>query len=240
MRRYRIFHTRESISSSESKQLADFNRLLKTYQEASKTSSKKGKWIGLFAIILGLGVGTLFFLHYPTGKIKKDVPGNFNNSTSEMDTISDDQLMENIGSVEEKISPEPDLLEGDSPEVAVVYGEKESSESTSPPKTVTSSFTSAKPVHGFPHLYQYFEENLVYPDSLVSEKIQGKVIVRFTINSKGNPVDILVEIPLHPRLDSLATKLVMDMPEWYPAFLNGKPISSTHRIPLFFRIEDED
>ena len=101
-----------------------------------------------------------------------------------------------------------------------------------------SGYIEAAPIEGFPALYQYFDENLVYPEEILEEGIEGSVIVRFTINQEGNPVDIAVEQSLHQKLDSTAIALISKMPLWHPASLYGRPIVSTHRIPLFFKIDE--
>lgn len=97
-------------------------------------------------------------------------------------------------------------------------------------------FIQAEPVIGFDSLHAYFNWNLNYPEELVKEKIEGKVIIEFVITREGKVGDVAVVQPLHPVLDSIAVVCVRQMPEWKPASRNGQTINSKHSIPLTFNI----
>ena len=97
-------------------------------------------------------------------------------------------------------------------------------------------FIQAEPINGFDSLYAYFDRNLMYPDTLLNERIEGNVVIEFIITKDGTVGTLRVIEPLHPVLDSRAITCIRDMPSWKPATLNGMALNSTHSIPLRFRI----
>jgi TonB family protein len=107
-------------------------------------------------------------------------------------------------------------------------------------KDETSGFVEASPVDGFPALYQYFDDHLVYPPEILDNGVEGNVIVKFVINTDGWPGNIIIEKSLHRTLDSAAIALIQQMPQWKPATLDGLAIPSTHRVPLFFQINQSE
>jgi protein TonB len=108
---------------------------------------------------------------------------------------------------------------------------------TSKPPT-SGRFAEARPAKGFPVLYQFFDSALVYPPQVLTDSLEGKVLVSFTINSDGQPMDVVIQESLHPQLDQVALRAVKTMPSWIPARLNGKPVSSRYSLPLYFKITD--
>lgn len=95
----------------------------------------------------------------------------------------------------------------------------------------------AEPVTGLDSLYAYFNKNLQYPQGLIKEKIEGRVVVQFVVTRYGKVEDVKIIQSLHPVLDSIARASVMNMPSWIPASVNGTDIDSKHSIPLTFNIE---
>lgn len=98
-------------------------------------------------------------------------------------------------------------------------------------------YIPASPVNGFDSLYQYFNEKLKYPENLMAEKITGKVVLRFSIGKDGKVGEVTVIQNLNPKLDSIASEAVKNMPPWTPARANGVTIETIHSIPLIFSID---
>jgi TonB family protein len=99
-------------------------------------------------------------------------------------------------------------------------------------------YMQAEPSVGYDALYQYFNENLVYPREAVKDSIQGVVTVSFTISSRGTVEDVTVKNSLGEPFERETLKLIGDMPPWKPATLNGSPVPSKISIPVTFSLQN--
>ncbi len=85
----------------------------------------------------------------------------------------------------------------------------------------------------------YVQEHLEYPVKAKDNQIQGKVIVRFVVNGKGEVQDAKVLKGVDPLLDKAALKAVYSMPSWEPGRQRGKPVSVQFVIPVVFSLGEE-
>ena len=243
MKNYKIIHDRKHIPFEDSTLMEDFEGLVNAYEfNKSKTSFN---WriarvviaiAGFIALTL-LGIfkdheKVFFNNHIASSKIKKEMQ---NSAVETGPAIKLNQVRENAG----KSFEAPENIENEGPEKSTAILSKKDVASKQSKGEIETGFVQARPIEGFPALYQYFDENLIYPEEIAKENVQGKVIVKFVIDKEGVPSAFDVELSLHQVMDSLAIDLVRNMPLWEPARLNGRPISSTHRIPLFFQITDK-
>ncbi len=97
-------------------------------------------------------------------------------------------------------------------------------------------YQQAEPVNGFPHLYEYLNSQIQYPQHAISDSIQGVVTVTFIIDPAGNAGKIQIQNSLGLAFDEEARRLITNMPSWRPATLNGKPTAAKISIPLTFQI----
>lgn len=85
---------------------------------------------------------------------------------------------------------------------------------------------------------RYLFENIVYPNELTQNLIQGRYYVQFVIEKNGRITNIKpVKIKNHPtNLDILfvnENRLVFsNMPRWSPSILDGKKVRSYYIIPF--------
>jgi TonB family protein len=100
-----------------------------------------------------------------------------------------------------------------------------------------AGYMQAEPLLGYPDLYEYFNANLVYPPEALKDSIQGVQTVSFVINAEGKPEQIEVVKSLGEPFEKEVKRLIENMPEWKPATLNGKPVSSKISLPLTFQIQ---
>lgn len=98
-------------------------------------------------------------------------------------------------------------------------------------------YHQAEPVEGYPHLYQYFNAELIYPQVAIKDSVQGVLTIEFIVNLEGKPENIKVIQSLGTAFDEEAIRLIQNMPAWNPAILNGKPVSSKISLPLTFQIQ---
>ena len=95
-------------------------------------------------------------------------------------------------------------------------------------------FKKASPVVGYDSLYRYLQEGMILPES--SENLKGKVVVAFSIDTLGLPVNIKIIEGLTDEINLEAIRLIQNMPVWSPAELNGKPVETSLSIPILVEI----
>lgn len=100
-------------------------------------------------------------------------------------------------------------------------------------------FEEAKPVPGFPALYQYFSDELTYPDELRADSIKGTVEVYFVISTEGTAEKFKIVKSLNPLMDQEALRVMKSMPAWYPAKRWGEPVKTNLTLPLTFKIKEK-
>jgi len=100
----------------------------------------------------------------------------------------------------------------------------------------TSEVVSAEFPGGAAKVMEFIAGEVVYPESAKADGVEGKVFVEFTISETGEVTNAHVRESLHPALDSAAVAAAMAMPAWAPATKEGKAISTTITLPVFFRL----
>ena len=85
-------------------------------------------------------------------------------------------------------------------------------------------------------LQTWLADNLVYPKEAAAQKIEGRVIVKLTIDRGGNVTSPVILRSADPILDKAAIKLVKKMPKWTPAKKNGKSVESTFVLPISYKL----
>jgi len=86
-------------------------------------------------------------------------------------------------------------------------------------------------------LLSYIEENTVYPESAKIDSIQGKVLVRFCVTSKGNVTAVTILKGVNPKLDAEALRVIKNLPLFTPGVNAGKIVPVWYIIPITFRLK---
>jgi TonB family protein len=90
---------------------------------------------------------------------------------------------------------------------------------------------------GDAELYRFLQKNIQYPQMERDNNIQGKVLLRFMVDTTGAIQDIKVIGAVSPGLDKEAIKVVKLMPKWRPATYKNKPVAVYYMVPVAFRIQ---
>jgi TonB family protein len=79
-----------------------------------------------------------------------------------------------------------------------------------------SSFSSQSPYPkgGFDKFQKYIDKNQKYPNTAATDKINGKVILRFSVNLDGTLSNLRVEKSLSKDCDEEAIRLLKEGPKW--------------------------
>ena len=83
-------------------------------------------------------------------------------------------------------------------------------------------------------LKEYLKKNTRYPNP--DACIQGRVVVVFVVDEKGNLSDIKVARSVEPSLDAEAVRVVKSMPRWNPGIEKGKAVKVRYTLPVTFRL----
>ncbi|RKQ49289.1 TonB family protein [Roseivirga pacifica] len=105
-------------------------------------------------------------------------------------------------------------------------------------QTVTEPIKAkeAEPVIGYKDFQQYIKDNIRYPDAVRANKIRGRVVVSFTVESSGIIDNLIVEKSLGYGCDEEALRLIKEGPNWNAKVLSGgEPVASKVKVRIRFR-----
>lgn len=87
---------------------------------------------------------------------------------------------------------------------------------------------------GLEYLNEWIQNNLVYPEGVKTNNIEGTVEVKFTINKDGRVSDAKIVKGIHPTLDQEALK-INNMFKWKPGKICMVPINWYYTISIDFK-----
>lgn len=92
-------------------------------------------------------------------------------------------------------------------------------------------------VGGLEALYKYLVENIRYPEQAKKDSIEGRVFVRFVIETDGRVVNAEVLRGIGGGCDEEALRVVNAMPKWKPGTVDGKPVRTHYNLPITFKLQ---
>jgi TonB family protein len=84
---------------------------------------------------------------------------------------------------------------------------------------------------------KFISNNLRYPEKAAVNRISGRVIVQFTINTDGKVVNAIIISSLCPEIDQEALRVVNSSPPWTPGSKDGKPVDVNFTFPINFELQ---
>ena len=87
-------------------------------------------------------------------------------------------------------------------------------------------------------LFNFIEENLVYPAEARELQKEGIVQVRLYIDQDGKVSNIIVRDCETPCFEQSILDLVEKMPRWNPATADGKKVKAGINLNITFELED--
>jgi len=82
----------------------------------------------------------------------------------------------------------------------------------------------------------FLAKNLKYPADAKAKKIEGRVIVKFTVDADGKISNAKVERGIGGGCDEEALRVVSMMPKWIPGHNDGQPMHASYSIPVVFKL----
>lgn len=89
---------------------------------------------------------------------------------------------------------------------------------------------------GMPAMIEFLQTNIKYPEDAVKQKVEGRVMVQFVVESDGSISDVHVAKQVFPSLDAEAIRVVQVMPKWVPGREKGKVVRVKYNLPIVFRM----
>jgi TonB family protein len=101
-------------------------------------------------------------------------------------------------------------------------------------------FFAAEQMPRFPggdkELIRYIARNTNYPESAKTDKIMGRVTIRFCVTESGNVDKVSVLKGVDPSLDAEAARVVASLPDFEPGRQGGKEVPVWYLVPVIFTI----
>lgn len=90
---------------------------------------------------------------------------------------------------------------------------------------------------GEQEMFKYLGRNIRYPKKASKQRIQGLVIVQYTVSAKGDIIEPRVVKSLSPELDEESLRVVRSMPRWSPGMQDGVRVPVLFTLPIRYTIE---
>ena len=90
---------------------------------------------------------------------------------------------------------------------------------------------------GMQALFEYLSQNLKYPEDAKQQKVEGRVIAIFVVETDGSISNVEVVKPVFPSLDAEAVRVLSDMPKWKPGMQSGKVVRVKYTVPINFQLK---
>ena len=103
-------------------------------------------------------------------------------------------------------------------------------------KDQTSPIQLAVPLGGHAAYNRYLEKKLRYPPRAIEKKIEGQVIIEFTVQPSGALSDYKIIQGVDFGCNEEAIRLAKEGPRWSPSSQDDSPVPSTARIQVKFKL----
>jgi TonB family protein len=105
----------------------------------------------------------------------------------------------------------------------------------------TEPFVVVEEMPRFPggeiELLKHISDNTNYPESAKINGIQGKVIIRFAVDTEGNVTRVSVLKGVDPELNAEAIRVVKTLPKFVPGRQGGKSVPVWYMVPINFTLK---
>lgn len=89
---------------------------------------------------------------------------------------------------------------------------------------------------GMQAMFEYLGQNLKYPGDAKEQKVEGRVIAIFVVETDGSISNVEVVRPVFPSLDAEAVRVLSGMPKWKPGMQSGKVVRVKYTVPINFSL----
>ena len=90
---------------------------------------------------------------------------------------------------------------------------------------------------GMQALFEFLKENIKYPEDAQKQKVEGRVIATFVVETDGSISNIEVVKHAFPSLDAEAVRVIQAMPKWIPGRQKGQAVRVKFVMPINFSLK---
>lgn len=87
-------------------------------------------------------------------------------------------------------------------------------------------------------LLRYIDSHVQTPQT--QEKIEGRVVVQFVVQSDGSIGEVKVVRSVHPDYDKEAIRVIQSLPNFEPGRQDGEAVAVWYTLPVSFRVKSDD
>ena len=102
---------------------------------------------------------------------------------------------------------------------------------------ISVALTSPEYPGGMEAFTQLISENLVYPENVLEEGVEGSVVLQFQVSALGRVINPVVASSVHPELDKEALRVIQLSERWIPAEFHGKKTTTQYTFPITFALK---
>ena len=90
---------------------------------------------------------------------------------------------------------------------------------------------------GMQALFEFLKENIKYPEDAQKQKVEGRVLAKFIVETDGSISNIEVVKHAFPSLDAEAVRVIQAMPKWAPGKQKGQAVRVKFVVPINFNLK---
>ena len=93
---------------------------------------------------------------------------------------------------------------------------------------------------GHDTLVKYIDSQIQYPANAISNRVQGRVIVKFVVKSTGEVGTVTIVRSVDKDLDDEAVRIIKSLPKFTPGYKNGQAVPVWYVVHVAFQLPQED
>lgn len=90
---------------------------------------------------------------------------------------------------------------------------------------------------GMQALFEFMSQNIKYPADAQKQKVEGRVLAKFIVETDGSISNIEVVKQAFPSLDAEAVRVIQAMPKWKPGRQKGQAVRVKFVLPINFSLK---
>ncbi|MEQ9297259.1 MAG: energy transducer TonB [Cyclobacteriaceae bacterium] len=159
-------------------------------------------------------------------------PPPSNNQPPIIREVEDEVILEEI-----KLSIDAEMTENTSVEEVIYVPEVELEEEKAE-EIFTIVEQRPEPIGGMQAFYKYVADEMEYPAIAKRTGVQGKVYLRFVVDTDGSIANVEVLKGIGAGCDEEAVRVVENAPKWIPGKQRGRAVKVYMTLPMIFVLKE--
>ena len=84
---------------------------------------------------------------------------------------------------------------------------------------------------------KWVNKRLIYPEIAKQNGVEGRVMLKFTVNIDGSVSNVTVLRGADPALDKEAVRVISSSPKWEPGMQRDRKVKVTYTFPVIFKLQ---